>query len=57
MKKLIKAQKEYIEFLSEKYDDAFKFCHTHGIRATKEDIEKGDILRQKIKYLECGLKL
>jgi len=49
--KLIMAQKEYIEFLGERYNNAFIIAHLHHYMESNENIEKGLELRNKIQEL------
>ncbi|MDD5013580.1 MAG: hypothetical protein PHW73_00575 [Atribacterota bacterium] len=45
----IKALKEYLKFLGERYNAAILIATLHHCGESKEDIEKGKILREKIK--------
>lgn len=54
MDELIKLQKEYIEFLSKHYNNAYSMAHIHHYRESEESIKKGEKLRNKIKNLEAN---
>lgn len=49
--KLIAAQKEYIEFLGEEISKNAVYLEIHNMGASEEAINKGIILRDKIKTL------
>ena len=49
MKKLIKAQKEYITFLEKHTSSMGMFMAVHGQAPSKEDLDKGIELRAEIK--------
>jgi hypothetical protein len=48
MKELIHLQNDYIRFLTEIMDQHVNFLWIHGIKATKEEIEKGKKFRDDI---------
>ena len=56
-KKLIKAYKKYIHFLSEAYDEAFLIANAHGYNCSEADVVFGQQLRNDIQDLEneCGV--
>lgn len=49
---LITALKEYIVLLENALDKQSGFLFAHGIYSAKEDIDKGEELRAKIKELD-----
>ena len=56
-KKLIKAYKKYIHFLSEAYDEAFLIANAHGYNCGEAEVAFGQQLRNAIQDLEneCGV--
>jgi hypothetical protein len=48
MKELLQLQNDYIKFLTEIMDQHVNFLWIHGIKATKEEIEKGQKFRNDI---------
>lgn len=56
-KKLIKAYKKYIHFLSEAYDESFLIANAHGYNCSEADVAFGQQLRNDIQDLEneCGV--
>jgi hypothetical protein len=56
-KKLIKAYKKYIHFLSEAYDEAFLIANAHGYNCSEAEVAFGQQLRNDIQDLEneCGV--
>jgi hypothetical protein len=56
MEELIKLQKEYIEFLGNRYNDAYLIAHIHHYQESDENIEKGKALRNQIKECEDRLQ-
>ncbi len=54
---LIKAYKEYINFLGKAYDNVLVLAFVHGYRCSEQDIEFGEQMRNAIKELEeeCGI--
>lgn len=51
-KKLIKAYKKYIHFLSEAYDEAFLLANAHGYNCSEAEVAFGQQLRNEIQDLE-----
>jgi hypothetical protein len=51
-KKLIKAYKKYIHFLSEAYDVAFLIANAHGFNCSETEVAFGQQLRNEIQDLE-----
>lgn len=51
-KKLIQAYKDYINSLTEEYDEVFQIAAIHGYHCSKESIEKGEMMRSAIRELE-----
>lgn len=49
---LIKAQKEYIEFLTDMYNEVFGQAALHGYQCKSEYVLKGFVMRKKIEDLE-----
>lgn len=52
MYKLIQAYKDYINFLTEAYDEVFQIATIHGYCCSKESVEKGEMMRSAIRELE-----
>ena len=54
---LIKAYKEYINFLDKAYNDVLVLAWVHGYRCSEQKIEFGQQMRNTIKELEaeCGI--
>lgn len=50
--KLIQAYKDYINVLTEAYDEVFHIATIHGYCCSKESIEKGEMMRSAIRELE-----
>lgn len=50
--KLIKAYKEYIDFLTKEYVDVFMIADAHGYQSRDESVLLGQKLRNKIHKLE-----
>ena len=55
---LIKAYKEYINFLSEESDEVFNIANIHGYNCEEYKINLGQQMRNAIKKLEeeCGIE-
>ena len=55
---LIKAYKEYINFLGEEYDEVFNIANIHGYNCEEYKINLGQQMRNAIKKLEeeCGIE-
>ena len=51
-KKLIKAYKKYIHFLSEAYDEVFLIANAHGYNCSDAEVAFGQQLRNAIQDLE-----
>jgi len=52
MKNLILLYRKYIKFLEDEINKNAGFLNNHGIYPTREDIDKGEELREKIKEAE-----
>ena len=55
MKNLIVLYREYIKFLEDEINRNAGFLNNHGMYPTREDIDKGKELREKIKEAENKL--
>ena len=55
---LIKAYKEYINFLGEEYDEVLNIANIHGYNCEEYKIKLGQQMRNAIKKLEeeCGIE-
>lgn len=51
--KLIKAYKEYIDFLTKEYVEVFMIADAHGYHSSDESVLLGQQLRDKIRKLEA----
>lgn len=51
MEHLIKAQKEYIDFLEKELADSAVFLYVHNRKSSDEIIKKGEELRKNIENL------
>lgn len=56
-KKLIQAYKDYINFLTEAYDQVFQIAKIHGYCCSKESVEKGEMMRMRIAIREMELEV
>jgi hypothetical protein len=54
--KLLVKQNEVIKFYTQIMDNQVAFLHVHGIKASKEEIEKGQRLRDEVHSLIDQIK-